>query len=134
MYACDFRASQMKCFEMRRIIFVGKVQQQGRQSLNCKGTFVPLHALKEYRWIRGTLHSFLTSALNVDDWSTPRTCHFNPCKQSRIPLYRRLGEPHIGSGCFRGEKISHPCQDLSLGSSSRHLRHYTDCALFAITM
>jgi hypothetical protein len=38
---------------MRRIIFVGKFEQQGRQSMNCKvhlSTFVPLHAVAQ--WLR----------------------------------------------------------------------------------
>ena len=100
---------------------------------------VKAHLSLSMRWksiggLEVHLHLFLTSALNLDDWSTPRPCRFNPCKQSRIPLYRRLSGPQSRSGCFREEKISHTCQDLNLGSSSPKRLHYTDCALLAIKM
>jgi len=99
---------------------------------------VKVHLSLSMRWksigvLEVPLHSFLTSALNLDDWSTPCPCRFNSCKQSRIPLYKTLGGTQSRSGCFREEAISHPCQDLSFGSSSPQRRHYIDCALFAVT-
>ena len=40
----------------------------------------------------------LTSALDRGGWSTPRPGHFTPRKQTRYPLYRRLGGPQGQSG------------------------------------
>jgi hypothetical protein len=41
------------------------------------------------------LHSFLTSALQDDEWSTSRPCRFTPQKKKiRYPLNRRLGGPY----------------------------------------
>ena len=46
----------------------------------------------------------LISALDGEGWSTPRPGRFTPGKESRYPLYRRLGGPQDQSGRFR--KIS----------------------------
>ena len=48
----------------------------------------------------------LTSALNEGGWSTPRPGRFTPGKETRYPLYRRLGGPQGRSG--RVLKISPP--------------------------
>jgi rRNA maturation protein Nop10 len=48
----------------------------------------------------------LTSALDGGGWSTPRPGRFTPGKESRYPLYRRLGWPQGRSGRVR--KISLP--------------------------
>jgi hypothetical protein len=47
---------------------------------------------------------FLTSTLDGRKWSTPRPGRFNPGKEARYPLYRRLGVPQSRSGRVR--KIS----------------------------
>jgi hypothetical protein len=57
----------------------------------------------EYRY---TSTLSLTSALDEGSWSTPRPGRFTPEKQTRYPLYRRLGGPQCRSG--RGLKISSP--------------------------
>jgi hypothetical protein len=49
----------------------------------------------EYRY-SSTLS--LTLALNGGGWSTPRPGHFTPGKETRYPLYRRLGGPQGRSG------------------------------------
>ena len=58
-------------------------------------------------------------------WSTSRPGHFTPGKQTRYPLYRRLGRPQGRSGWVR--KIAHPpgfdpCTVQPVGS------RYTDWA------
>ena len=49
---------------------------------------------------------YLTSALEGGGWSTPRPGRFIPGKETRYPLYRRLGGPQGRSGRVR--KISLP--------------------------
>jgi hypothetical protein len=49
----------------------------------------------EYRY--SCTHS-LTSALDGGGWSKPRTGRYNPRKETRYPLYRRLGGPQGLSG------------------------------------
>ena len=41
-----------------------------------------------------------------DGWLTPRPGNFNPGKDNRYPLYRRMGGPQ--GRCARGRKISPP--------------------------
>ena len=48
----------------------------------------------------------LTLALDGGGWLTPYPGHFTPGKETRYPLYRRLGGPHGRSG--RVGKISPP--------------------------
>jgi hypothetical protein len=57
----------------------------------------------EYRY-SSTLS--LTLALDEGGWSTPRPGRFTPGKETRYPLYRRLGGPQGRSGRVR--KISPP--------------------------
>jgi hypothetical protein len=48
----------------------------------------------------------LSSALHWGGWSTPRPGRFTPGKETRYPLYRRLGGPKGQSGWL--QKISPP--------------------------
>ena len=64
---------------------------------------------------RSTLPS--TSALDGGGWSTLLPDRFTPGKESRYPLYRRLGGPHGRSGRVR--KISPP---TGIRSSDRPAR------------
>jgi len=42
----------------------------------------------------------VTSELDVVGWSTPVPGRFTPGKETRYPLYRRLGDPRAGlDGC-----------------------------------
>jgi len=50
------------------------------------------------------LHSFLTSALEGGEWSTPHTGKFIPGKDPRYPLNRTLGGPQSLSGRYGKEK------------------------------
>jgi hypothetical protein len=43
----------------------------------------------------------LTLALDEFGWSTPRPSRFTPGKETRYPLYRRLGGPNGRSGRVR---------------------------------
>jgi hypothetical protein len=62
----------------------------------------------------------LTSALDGSRWSTPHPDRFTPGKETRYPLYRRLGGPQGRSGWVR--KISpHP------GFDPRTVQPVTSC-------
>jgi hypothetical protein len=54
---------------------------------------------KKKRGYSSTLSSNLT--LDRDGWLTPRPGRFNPGKETRYPLYRRLGGPQSRSGRVR---------------------------------
>ena len=58
----------------------------------------------------------LTSALDGGGWSTPRSGRFTPGKETRCPLYRRLGGPQGRSGQVR--KISPPHRESIPGLPS----------------
>jgi hypothetical protein len=63
--------------------------------------------MKAQRGSRGiALTLSLTLALDESGWSTPRPGRFSPGKNTRYPLYRRLGGPQGRSGRVR--KISPP--------------------------
>ena len=68
----------------------------------------------------------LTSALNESGWLTPRPGRFTPGKETRYPLYRRLGGPQGRSGRVRN--ISSP-----IGFDPRTVQpvasRYADCAI-----
>ena len=51
-------------------------------------------------------YSFFNLGARWGGWSTPRPSRFIPCKETRNPLYRMLGEPQGRSGQMR--EISHP--------------------------
>jgi hypothetical protein len=71
---------------------------------------------KAQRGSRGiALLFYLTLALDRGGWSTPRPGRFTPGKETRYPLYRRLGGPQGRSG--RMLKIS-PQRDSIPGPSS----------------
>ena len=57
----------------------------------------------------------LNSALDGDEWLTPRPGRFTPGKNIRYPLYRRVGEPQGRSERVRKIRIH---QDSILGPSS----------------
>ena len=59
----------------------------------------------------------LTSALDGNGWSTPRSGRFTPGKQTRYQPHRRMGEPQGWRG--RMQIISHP---LGLDSRTVHPR------------
>jgi len=42
------------------------------------------------------------SALDGGEWSTSRTCRYNPGRERRYTLNRRLGGGQSRSGCFFG--------------------------------
>jgi len=50
-------------------------------------------------------HTFLTSVLDEGEWSASRPSHFNLGEPPlfQYPMVRRVGGPHIQSGCG-GEK------------------------------
>jgi hypothetical protein len=84
-------------------------------------------ATKAQRGSRGIAPLFLLfSALDGGGWSTSRPGRFTPGKESRYPLYRRLGGPQGRSGRVR--KISPP-----LGLDPRTVQpvasRYTDWAI-----
>jgi hypothetical protein len=63
-----------------------------------KVNFTPEQTMKAQKWSRGIS---LTSALDGGGWSTSCPSHFTPRKETRYPLYRRLGEPQGKSGRVR---------------------------------
>ena len=82
--------------------------------------------MKAHRGKRYCSTLSLTSALDGGGWSTPCPGRFTPGKESRHPLYRRVGEAQGRSGRVR--KISPPP-----GSDSRTVQpaanRYTDYAI-----
>ena len=70
----------------------------------------------------------LTSVLD-GDWSAPRAGYFIPGKESRYPLYRRLGGSQGRSGRFGEEKISCTRLCSKTEPSTPVASRYTDCAI-----
>ena len=68
------------------------------------------------------MHLSLTSALDGGGWSTPRNGRFNPGKETRYPLHRRLGGPQGRFGRVR--KMEFDPRTVQPVAS-----HYTDCAI-----
>jgi hypothetical protein len=68
----------------------------------------------------------LTLALDEGGWSTPRTGRFTPGKETRYPLYRRLGGPQGRSGRVR--KIS-PTPGFDPRTVQPVASNYTDYAI-----
>ena len=66
----------------------------------------------------------LTSALDVGGWSTPRPGRFTTAKETRYPLYRRLGGPQERSGEVR--KISPPPPGFDPRTVQPVASRYTD--------
>lgn len=81
------------------------------------------HAYKQYRKIltqvkgkvvtppppprrhKDGIHSFLTSELDGREWLASRSGTFNPRKEARCPLNRRLGGPRAGLGVLEKGKV-----------------------------
>ena len=83
------------------------MRSEAPTKVKVKVKFTPEEAAKVHRGSRGiALHFFLTSALDGGGWSTPRPGRFTPEKETRYPLYRRLGGPQGRFGRVR--KISPP--------------------------
>ena len=59
----------------------------------------------------GSSASSLTSALVRGGWWTPRVVRFTPGKETRYPLYRRLGGPQARSGRVRKKSPPPPAFD-----------------------
>jgi len=55
------------------------------------GKDASVHAIKAYRGVEAWFHSFLTSALDGDEWLASRTGRFAPGKEPRYSFNRRLG-------------------------------------------
>ena len=70
-----------------------------------------------------------SSALDVGGWSTPHPGRFIPGKETRYPLYRRLGGPHGRSG--RMGNISSPL-GFDLRTAQPVASRYTDGAIPAL--
>ena len=85
------------------------------------GDVVPVHDIKTYRGSRGMAPLIRNSALDGGEWSTSRTGRFNPGKERRYTLNRRLGTDQSRSGRFFfwiKEKICCPCRDSDPRSSN----------------
>jgi len=63
------------------------------------------------------LHSFITSALDTDEWSTSCPSCFTCGKKTPLPLNRRFGRPESKVGC-QGEVKILLSKDSNLGFSS----------------
>jgi len=55
------------------------------------------------------LHTFLTSTLDVLEWSASRSNRFNPGEGPLYSSYMRLGGLQCRSGTLGEDKISIPC-------------------------
>jgi len=78
-----------------------------------------------HRGSRGTLYSFLATALEGGEGSASRPGRFLPSGKTRYPLYRRLGGPQCRSGQVR--KISPP-PGFDPGTVQPVARRYTEYA------
>jgi hypothetical protein len=77
------------------------------------------------------LHSFLTSALDGDEWLTSHPDCFTPRKEPQYPLKRRMWGPQRWCVWF-WEEISLLLQpDSNPDTCSSQLNHYTNWAILA---
>jgi hypothetical protein len=51
----------------------------------------PVQAMKAYGGAEVQFHSFLTTALNGDEWLTPRPVRFTPRERTTIPIPQHAG-------------------------------------------
>jgi hypothetical protein len=79
---------------------------------------------KRYGLVRCAVGISLTSALDGGGWSIPRPGRFTPGKETRYPLYRRLGGPQGRSGRVR--EISLPPPGLDPRTVQPVASRYTD--------
>jgi len=76
------------------------------------------------------LYVFSTSTLDDDGWSAPRPGHLTQGKETRYPLYKRLGGPRsIG----RVWKIF-PAKAFEFQTVQPVASRYTDCTIAAAPM
>jgi hypothetical protein len=73
-------------------------EDYGNAPKNKYGKDASANAIKTYRGVEARLHSFLTSAVDGDEWSASRPGRFDPGKEPRYPFNRRLGGPHSWTG------------------------------------
>jgi hypothetical protein len=78
----------------------------------------PVRVMNAYGGMEVQLRSFLTSAIEADEWSS-RSGHFIPGKELRHPRSVWLGGHRSQSGRFGGDNISFPCRELNRYSSVR---------------
>jgi len=71
----------------------------------------------------------LTSALDGDGWSTPRTGRFTPGKESRWPFYRQLGGR---PGPFRMRGETSPPPEFDPRTVQSVASRYTDSAIHSM--
>ena len=91
-----------------------------------KKKFFPLHDMKPEEGSRIISSLILTSALDWREWLTWRPGRFNPGKESRYPLNRRLCEPQRRSVRFKEGENASPLPGLE-----PRIVHYTDHTILA---
>jgi len=69
---------------------------------------IKYHTMKTYGGVEVQLHSFITLALDGDEWSAWCPNHFTLQKRSWYPFHRRLAGHQSLSGCSGWEKKSLP--------------------------
>ena len=82
-----------------------------------KVKFALEQAKKAQRVVEVQLYSFFNLGARWGGWLAPRPGRFTPGKETRYPLYRRLGGPQGRSG--RSRKISPPACFRFLGRQAR---------------
>jgi hypothetical protein len=83
------------CFNVSNSLTVGRSQSSFFQISDLE---VAMKAHSGGRGIQRSSILSLTSSLDVCGWLRPRLGHFTPGKETRYPLYRRLGVPQGWSG------------------------------------
>ena len=74
--------------------------------------------MKACRGSEDYIHSFLTSALHGDEWSTLSSGRFTPANELRQPLQGGLVGSGAGVDVSKRMKISFLCRDLKAATSS----------------
>jgi len=77
--------------------------------------------MQAYRGVKLQLNSFLTLALDGDEWSTAGPGRFTPGKESWCPLDWRVGGPQSQHGRFGAGKISCSFRNSNPGPSNPKL-------------
>jgi hypothetical protein len=76
----------------------GAFRDYGNAPKNKHGKDASVHVIKAHRVVEAWLHSFLTSALDRDEWLASRPSRIAPGKEPRYPFNKRLGGPHSWPG------------------------------------